>query len=919
MMVAWITVRLSRLYFGGEDDELSEGQNFSLLAAGLAAGLATAFCSSIWFSAVEGEVYAMSTMFTVLTLWTGVKWYTLPDSPHNDRWIALSIYLGGLSIGVHLLSILTFPALALLYYFKKSKKHNVVGAGLSILAGIGIFVFIQKFIIVGIPTLWKFFEIPMVNNMGMPFHSGLIPTFIVVAAIVFLLLRYAHKHKKRVLQLFTVSAALVVISFSSIGVIVIRANADTPINMNVPSDATRLLPYLNREQYGERPLLYGPHFDAKPYDLDREERYGRVGDGYEIVDEKYSYKYRSQDQMLLPRIGHTDSGRPALHRMWWGKQQGTPTFGYNMKFFMQYQMGWMYWRYFMWNFVGRQNGEQGYFPWDKSSGHWESGIGFLDEGRLYDMSELPDRLKNNQARNHYYFLPLIFGLLGFFFHALRRKKEFAALFILFIITGLGIIVYSNQPPNEPRERDYVLVGSFFTFCIWIGMAVPAIYEMIREKNWIKNDTLRAGIAGILVMLAPIIMGFQNFDDNSRMHHEASRDYASNFLNSVDEDAIIFTYGDNDTYPLWYAQEVEGIRRDVRVVNLSLVAVDWYINKLRNKVNDSAPLKLMMQPEHIRGNLRNQVFFSNPEERRPVDLRQAFQAITSDQTFPGYPPNVKGYVPSTKLIIPTNRKAAFDLNMVTLEDTARIADAIEFDLYKKGNSLTKDELVVLDIVASNIWERPIYFAITCKNEKLMKVNDYTQMEGLALRVVPIKTPSDNSISIYGSGQVDSDKLYQNVMEKWDWGNFDQREMFVDASYAAEVQAMRMSMMRASADLISRGENEKGIALTDKYFEAFPNMNFEYDDSIYPFIRNYIRAKAFDKAKKHMRILAENAVQWVTFAQSLDSDVLEQSFEREYVFSLRSANNILNDARQLGDEAFLKEMNDKLGWTMASIKN
>jgi hypothetical protein len=451
------------------------------------------------------------------------------------------------------------------------------------------------------------------------------------------------------------------------------------------------------------------------------------------------------------------------------------------------------------------------------------------------------------------------------------------------------------------------------------MAVPALYQMFKERNWIKGDIARAGIMGALVILAPVIMGFQNYDDQSRMHHTASRDYASNFLNSVEENAIIFTYGDNDTYPLWYAQEVEGIRRDVRVVNLSLIAVDWYINKLRNKVNDSDPIKFMMKPEDYRGNLRNQVFFSNPEERRPVDIKSAFNAISSDQVIPGYPQNVRGYIPSTKIIIPTNVRAAMDMGMISLADTANIVPAIEFDFYKRGNSLTKDEIAVLDIIGSNIWERPIYFAITCKNDKLMRVNDYMQMEGLSLRIIPVKTESDKNISIYGSGRVASDILYDNVMNKWKWGNFDKLDLFVDASYAAEIQAMRMAIMRASADLISKGEIEKGIALTDKYFEAFPNMNFEYDDSIYPLIRNYVRSKEYEKAKKHMRILAENAEQWVNFVMSIDPDVKEASFEKQYIFSLRAANNILNDAKRMEDPAFLKEMEDKIGWVLEGIKN
>jgi Protein of unknown function (DUF2723) len=597
MMIAWTTIMFGKLALVGSQSETTVPQNIALGFGGIVAGLAMAFSTSIWFSAVEGEVYGMSTMFTAMTIWAATKYYYLEDKDEANRWLVLSIFVSGMSVGVHLLSILSLPAVALLVYYKNYKDHNLKGALIAMGLGVVGIIFIMKIVIVGIPTLWKNMELLMVNSLGLPIHSGLVPTMMIVTGLSYLALKYAHNKKNQLLQIAAISAVLVIVAFSTIGVVVIRASADTPINMNVPSDAMRLLPYLNREQYGERPLISGPHYDAKPADVSREPRYGIVGDRYEIVDEKYDYVYNQKDKILFPRIGHTDQGRPDLHRMWReslnGNSSGKPSMGYNLQFLFHYQLGWMYVRYFMWNFVGRQTAEQGTFPWDVSRGHWQSGITAIDEARLYKMDKLPDAIKNDESRNTYYFLPLIFGLLGLIFHYIQKREEFIVLLILFVITGVGIIIYSNQPPNEPRERDYVLVGSFMTFCIWIGMGVIALYHYLSQK---MQGIAPALIAGVLVLSAPVIMGFQNYDDSSRKHIKGSRDYASNFLNSVAPNAIIFTYGDNDTYPLWYAQEVENIRRDVRVVNLSLIAVDWYINKLRTKVNESAPIKLTLTEE-----------------------------------------------------------------------------------------------------------------------------------------------------------------------------------------------------------------------------------------------------------------------------------------------------------------------------------
>jgi hypothetical protein len=922
-MMAWVTIMLGKLALVGRTTETDNGQNIALTIAGIVTGLAAGFTTSVWFSAVEGEVYAMSTMFTAVSLWAAIKYYFIEEDNSANRWLILSLFVTGMSVGVHLLSLLALPATALLVYYKKYKDHTWQGALIAMAAGVGAIVFIQKFIIVGIPTLWKHLDIFCVNTLGLPVHSGIVPTLAIFLGASYVGLMYAHKKGNEILQLFVVSSLFIAIAFSTIGVVVVRANADTPINMNVPSDATRLLPYLNREQYGERPLLSGPHYDAKPVDVTREPRYGLVDGKYKIVDEKFDYVYEPKDKIFFPRIGHTDPGRPELHKMWreaiMDDAKGKPDMAYNLSFMMKYQVNWMYFRYFMWNFVGRQNAEQGFMPWDVKSGQWESGIKAIDEGKLYKMDNLPDTLKRDKANNHYYFLPLLFGLLGMYFHGKNRSKDFFTLFVLFVITGIGIIIYSNQPPNEPRERDYVLVGSFITFCVWIGMAVLAIYQLLVSK---LGSIPTAAFAGLIVLSAPAIMAFENFDDHSRMHHYGSRDYASNFLNSVQPNAIIFTYGDNDTYPLWYAQEVEGIRRDVRVVNLSLIAVDWYINKLRAKVNDSAPIKLTLDEADYRGGNRNQVFFYNPDEtavNAPVNVFQGLRMIKD----PKFTQNDQTFVTSRIFQLPVDREKYNKLGFQKVDST-EWAPSIDFRWGATEQYMQKDELAVMDLIASNFYERPIYFSITCQASKLLNLNDFTEMEGLGLRISPTKIRMQSNMpQIYGYGDIDVDKTYDIVMNKWKWGNFDKVETFIDKSYGAELQAMRMVMMREAITLEAMKNQDKKIGrdtiantkravdVCKKYFEAFPHFNFAYDGTIMPFISVMVRCGAYDEAKKHLRILANEDKQYIEFIKSQTSPKAISSFRQDLEQRMISAEEIINRAKEINDPAFIKEMEGLLG--------
>ncbi len=914
MFICWVTIIFGRLALAGRDGELDAGQTIALAGGGIVAGLATAFATSVWFSAVEGEVYAMSTFFTTLTLWSMMKWYSLPDSQSADRWLLFTVYAAGLSIGVHLLSILTFPALALFYYYKKYENHNWKGILLAAAAGVAGIVFIQSLVIVGIPKLWGAMELITVNSLGLPFHSGLVPTILIIGAAIVLGLRYAHQKRNLALQQLIVGATLVIIGFSTIGVIVVRANANPPIDMNHPSDAMRLIPYLNREQYGERALLYGPHFDARPVQSETKDRYGQVGDRYEIVDQKISYVYRDADKMLFPRMGDYTQGRPALYKRWMGLDPnaplppGRPNQADNIQFMFNYQLGWMYWRYFMWNFAGRQNGEQGFYPWDKSSGHWISGISFLDSWRLYNQSQLPEAIENEQARNKYYLLPFIFGIIGLFFHFKERNNEALGLLAMFIITGIGIIIYSNQPPNEPRERDYVLVGSIFTYCIWIGMAVPALFQQLRERLG-QSGPVSAVLASVIVLSAPVLMGAQNFDDHSRLHHTGARDYASNFLNSCEENAIIFTYGDNDTYPLWYAQEVEGIRTDVRVVNLSLIAVDWYIDLLRRKVNESPAIKMSIPQEALRGKKRNQVFYYNPSGQDPPQRLEDFlRFIGEDHPLPTQSGReIESHFRTRNVYIPVNREEVLASGVVGIEDTAEIVSSIPLKLQGK-DYLIKDEIAIMDIISSNLWDRPIYFAVTCRQEKLFGLDDYLELEGLALRIVPKRSQSEPQYGIIGSGGVNTDAVYENVMEKFRWGNFDKYKMFVDRSYAPSVQSHQLSIRRAALQMLEEGKREEGIALVDKYFEAFPDMNFPYDYRAYYMISVYLTANAYDKAKPHMEILAGRLADQLYFYNSIDPAVLSSSFETDYLLAMRTKDDLLRDASQNHDTEFTQELQE-----------
>ncbi len=924
MFICWTTLIIARLIDDGRDYENRHNESWTILGTGLISGLAAGYITTTWFSAVEGEVYSMSTMFTAMTVWAAFKWYYLENSPKNDKWLIFAIFATGLSTGVHLLSLLSFPTIAMLYYYKRFKKHSFFGMLLASFAGvIAIFLF-QSIIIIGIPNLWEFFELQMVNGLGLPFHSGLIPTLIVIGLAAYYGLRYFKNKGNDLMHKVVFTMLLLVVSYSTVGVVLIRANAKPPINMNDPYDVVRLIPYLNREQYGDRSLLKGPHFDARPVDTKSEDRWGRVGKEYKVVDQKYDYIFKEKDKILFPRISHQDQGRPQLYRMWMQYLQGSktkaPNMAFNLEFMWSYQFGWMYWRYFMWNFVGRQNGEQGFYPWINKDGHWYSGIKAIDSSRLYNQDRLPRVIKEDQSRNSYYFIPLIFGILGCIYHFRKNRNDFFSLLCFFILTGIALCVFNNSPPNEPRERDYVLEGSFLTFCIWIGLGVLFIAHFLQDRLKLSDPISGIG-ATLLGLSVPFLLVTQNFDDHSRMRSTAARDYASNILQSCQPNAILFTYGDNDTYPVWYAQEVEGIRRDVRVINLSLIAVDWYIENQRRTFNESPLVKMSIPQEKLRGSLRNQVFYYNPSNQDgknqdpPMSANDYLKFIAEDHPIEsGTGRTFETFAPSNNVYLAIDREKAIKAGMLSPGDSSFV-DRIPVGI--GGSYITKDDLAVLDIINSNMYDRPIYFSVTCSSEKLMGLQDYMALEGMALRVVPTKTQSDQSLYIYGSGKVDLDKSYEAIMNKFRWGNFDTYKQFVDHSYAPSIQAMRMVIMRTAMGLMAKGDKERAVQLANKFFEAFPNMNFQYDVRIMPFIETLIEGGDMESAKKNLKILATETLDMLEFFDSLSPDQLEKGFSQDRSLSLSAVREIIERSKLVNDPQFEAEIAGMLNKYNAAV--
>lgn len=865
MFLFWTITHLAKKMVD-KDGDSSDNKNLIIFAAGLIGGFAYTFSDTFWFSAVEGEVYAMSSLFTAVVFWAILKWESEADEPSNLRWIILIAYLMGLSIGVHLLNLLAIPAICFVYYFKKypfSWKGVAVTSGVAL----GLLFLMQTVILIWSIQIAAWFERFFTNTLGMPFNTGVFFYALLLIAGIVALIIYSKKRGWVAVNTLTWSIGVALIGYTTFATIVIRSQADTPMNENKPNNFFALVSYMNREQYGDRPLLRGQYFNTpqvrnKPY-LDGNEVYvksysvrednnkSKLVISFKNRFEAEQYVSNNTDQKLMvkeeyletgekkatepnyaqthvfPRMYSSQGNHIQQYKFWADLKdlKRTPTSGENMSYFFSYQVNWMYWRYFMWNFAGKQNDTQG--QGDFVDGNWKTGIGFYDEARLGNQEFVPELSKNSKANNSYYMIPLLIGLLGLVYQLLRHRSDFIVVGLLFVLTGFAIVVYLNQTPLQPRERDYAYAGSFYAFAIWIGLGVAAIYFWL--KLVLKNipSAALAGVAFLVSLSAPILMAAQGWDDHDRSDRRTGIDMAKNYLNSLQPNAIIFTNGDNDTFPLWYAQEVEGVRTDVRVVNLSLLNTDWYIDQMKRRQYESAPVPFSIPEFKYRQGTRDLIVLNSDTALTP--LEDALSYCLDDSKIQDFGYKKFSVMPNYQFsyAVSKENQAKFS-QYVGANDS--LVNNITFALMDDNGEnprqfITKAQLMVMDLIVHNNWERPIYFAVTTGSEAYMGLEPYFQLEGLAYRLTPIYHTDYDRDNM--SGGVSSELMYDNVMNKFLWGNIDTKDIYLDENNRRMVTNLRMQMNNLAEQFIIENKMDKAAAVLNKSINSLPEKNAPYD--------------------------------------------------------------------------------------------
>lgn len=834
LFLFWSITHFARKLVMKNGGELTSEKIYGIMAAGIVGSLAYTFSDSFWYSAVEGEVYALSSFFTAVLFWAMLKWENDIDAEHQqnikghftraDRWIILIFFLAGLSIGVHLLNLLVIPAIVMIYYFKRYKVTKW-GAFFAFLIGCLITGLVQKAMIQWAISLAGNFDVFFVNSMGLPFFSGFAFFFILIAAILYFGLKTANKRNWNFLKLGIWGFAFMMLGcFTSYFTTLARSNADVALDMGNVDNPMSLNAYLAREQYGDWPILYGQDFTAQIQDTKVTETYIRSNGKYEKNGRKVEYVYAPEDMHIFPRMWDqsNDQGHADYYANWMqiGKdQQGNwerpPTMGENIRFAMAYQVGWMYLRYFMWNFAGKQNDIQGVYMGNVRDGNWKTGIGFLDNIRLGDQGTLPDSLKKNKANNKLFALPLILGILGLVFQFMKDRRDSLVVGLLFFFTGLAVVFYLNQAGNQPRERDYAFVGSFYAFAIWIGLGVLYVKELF--ARFISNKMMVNFAAGGLCLLAvPVLMASQEWDDHDRSNKTLARDLAIDYLESCAPNAILITFGDNDTYPLWYAQEVQGVRRDIRVINSSLLGTDWYINQLRNKVNMSDSIDPIWTAAQIEGANRDIIYHA---PRPGIDPNAYMDLYTMMKDYAGSDDPAKmeqgrdgsmlNIFPSKKVSVPV------DLNLVRQNGTVNADDSVaaelRFDIPK--NALFKNDAAILNIIAANKWKRPIYF--TSDDAGGLGLQSYIRQDGLTYRLVPVL-----------NSQVNDSWVYDKMINKFVSGNADKPGVYFDEENRRHLNTIRMAYASAALDLAQKGKKEEAKKMLNKVDKMMLEENFPY---------------------------------------------------------------------------------------------
>lgn len=872
LFLFWSITHLARKAISNVANDFTLTRLILILSAGFVGAMAYTFSDTFWFSAVEGEVYATSSLFTAIVFWAILKWEDEADSPYANRWIILIAYMMGLSIGIHLLNLLAIPAIVLVYYFR---KYEVTRWGLvAALAISGVLLITVLYgVIHGFVIFASKFELLFVNGFGLPYSSGVLFYALLVIVLLIAGLRYTYRRGKVLLNTILLGLTVILVGYSSYAAIVIRSSANPPMDQNSPDNMFSLLYYLNREQYGDRPLLYGQTFNAPAIDRKQGKATYIPKDGrYVVSSRKLSYVYDERFETVFPRMFSSEPQHVNAYKAWTNYtgrpvrvpgQDGNPqtlyvpTFGENLKFFFRYQVGFMYLRYFMWNFAGRQNDLQGHG--DVLKGNWISGIPFIDNARLGPQEKLPSVLRSNKARNRYFMLPLLLGLAGLAFHYYRRKKDFWVVTALFVLTGFAIVVYLNQTPYQPRERDYAYAGSFYAFAIWVGLGVLALYELVRKA--IDHPIAAAGTGAVCTLLVPVVMGVENWDDHDRSNRFISVDFGYNMLIGCKPNSILFTYGDNDTFPLWYNQEVEGVRTDVRVSNLSYLRGDWYIDQMKRKAYESDPLPLKMTHDKYHSGNRDVVLVAD-RIKGGINLTQTIDLILSDHEVAKvqspFDPNEKiNFIPSKSLFLPISRDRILSTGTVEPEKAHLIVDTMKWRL--SGNLILKEGLVVLDLLSTNNWERPIYMGTTVSNESYQNLEKYFQLEGLMYRIVPVAAKASRG----GYGMPNTKLMYDNLMNKYRFRSIADPNIYIDENSHRIISNYRNIFGRLAQALADEGKKEQAVEVLDKCMKAIPTdlvtMNYF---GLY-LIEGYYKAGAIDKAVTYSTQMMNQAVEMMNY--------------------------------------------------------
>ena len=939
----------------------------AILGAAFVGSLSFAFTDSFWFNAVETEVYAMATLIMAVMFYLGLRWEKEMNTPRGDRWLILISFIVGLSFGVHFMGLLTIPAIGLLYYFKNYKTITLKNFIIANLVVVAILLFVFKLLAPNILRYFSVLEIFFVNNLGLPFNSGSVIALILLILVIYFGLNYTRKKGFVNLNTGLLCVTFITIGFTSWLMLPIRANAQVPVNENNPSSARELLAYYNLEQYPKTHLFYGPQFtdqyagldDRNPF-VDDKPKYEKneTSGRYDIVNdyENAIQNYNSDHGSFLPRMWSSEHAtnymiycgfldfkikpdysmqnefRTLVSDFKTAVESGEVDYeGYheflknygryldiekpslidNIYYLFDYQIGYMYWRYFMWNFSGRQDDIQGKMD---SHGNWISGINFIDEFVLgVTQDNLPSDVLSNKARNTYYLLPLLLGLIGLFFVLNKDKKIFWTMMVFFLFTGIAIQVYTNVRPFEPRERDYSLVGSFYVFALWIGIGVFAIYDKIQRLS--KSKLISPVISMLCLIAVPGILISQNWDDHNRSNRRTAHAMAVNYLESCAPNAIIFTIGDNDTFPLWYAQEIEGIRRDVRIVCTSLFNVDWYIDQMKRKAYDSEPIPSKITHEQYKWGTRDYII-KEVVTKDTLEINSFMDFITSDddRTKYGYVLKQQGYdistqrrqdleanyAPTENIRIPVNKKAVLESGIVARKDADKIVDYIDIKI--TNQAIYKNRMMMLDIIAQNNWERPIYFSGGAfGNDDYIWMKDYLQLDGFAYKLVPIKTPVDKK-NPFDMGRIDSEKMYR-LVKNWEWGNSGNPNVYHDVETRRNSITYRGHMARLIETLILENELDKAEEIADLAMEKMPVDIFGYYIFLEPFIGAYYEVEAKEKARSLYKKVAAKYQENLNYYSGLSNNN-QSKFVQDIYSDIERYKGLVDTMSLYEEDAFAK---------------